>query len=119
MRTHHRADGWRRPRQDNRRYIVAYRNLTFPDGSPVLPSPVFLALRDRLASDDPTVEPRRALFEDIFARLEANGVARSELVLAWDYATSSRESISGRMIAARDDAFTRVPAGGRATSLAA
>ena len=84
-------------------------------GALVEPSPVFRAFRDRLASDDPTVEPRRALFEDIFNRLAAAGFARADLQLAWDYTTASIGSISGRMLAVRDDGFARLPQGGTCT----
>ena len=76
------------------------------------PSPVFRAFRDDLPSDDPTVAPRRAIFEDIFAQLEAAGVPRASLQLAWDYSTASITSISARMVSMRDDAFARLPAGG-------
>jgi hypothetical protein len=51
------------------------------------------------------VEPsERARFEEIFALLEKQGVARGDLVLAWDFTTASRESKTRRMLAARDDA---------------
>jgi len=99
--------------QDERRYIVAYYNLSLADGTPVQPSEAFRALRDGLPSDDPAVEARRTLFEDIFARLEAAGVPRGSLQLAWDYSTASMDSIAGRLVAMRDDAFARLPADGR------
>jgi hypothetical protein len=78
------------------------------------PSPVFRALRDRLPSSDPTVDPRRDVFEDIFTRLAAVGFARADVQLAWDYTTASMDSIAGRMLTVRDDGFRRLPEGGTA-----
>lgn len=90
---------------DNTRYIVAVRNVEGADG--VLPaSPAFTALRDRLPFDeDPSVDERRALYADIFARLEQAGVARASLQLAWDFTTASRENNTGYLLHMRDEAL--------------
>lgn len=98
--------------EDDRRYIVAIRNVVGDAGQPLLASPAFRALRDRSDSDDPSVEARRGLYTDIFERLEAAGVARDGLQLAWDFSTASREDNSGWLVGMRDEAFASLgPAG--------
>lgn len=91
---------------DGRRYIVAVRGIVDGAGAAVPPSPAFLALRDGAAfADDPSVDARRALYDDIFAKLEAAGVARDGLQLAWDFTTASRESTTGWLVHMRDEAL--------------
>ena len=96
---------------DATRYIVAIRKVVDGDGVAVEPSPGFLALRDKLASDDPVIESRRAHFEEIFDALEAQGIARGDLQLAWDFTTASRENNTRAMLHIRDDALARSPEG--------
>jgi hypothetical protein len=91
--------------EDARRYILAIRNVMDESGTPLPPSPGFQALRDGTPSEDPDVERRRAHFEDIFGRLEAAGVPRDNLQLAWDYTTASRESTTRWMVHMRDEAL--------------
>eukprot|EP00002_Diphylleia_rotans_P011504 TRINITY_DN2272_c0_g1_i1.p1 TRINITY_DN2272_c0_g1~~TRINITY_DN2272_c0_g1_i1.p1 ORF type:complete len:652 (-),score=111.06 TRINITY_DN2272_c0_g1_i1:268-2223(-) len=102
---------------DNTRYIVALRNLKSATGAPIVASPGFAALRDRTPTDDYDIEGRRELFEDIFARLGALGWSRSSLQLAWDFTTASKESVSGRLVYARDDAFSRITSRGPAYNI--
>ena len=97
--------------EDATRYIVAIRNVVDSDGVAIEPSPGFLALRDNLPSDDPIIESRRAHFETIFAALEAQGIARDELQIAWDFTTSSRENNTRAMLHIRDDALANYPEG--------
>ncbi|MEZ5570960.1 MAG: hypothetical protein R3E64_02965 [Halioglobus sp.] len=97
--------------EDATRYIVAIRRVVDADGVAVEPSPGFLALRDKLPSDDPIIESRRAHFEQIFAELEAQGIARNDLQIAWDFTTSSRDNNTRAMVHMRDDALARSPQG--------
>lgn len=97
--------------EDATRYIVAIRNVVDGDGNVIAPSPGFLALRDKLPSDDPIIESRRAHFEELFAALEAQGIARGELQLAWDFTTASRENNTRAMLHIRDDALANAPEG--------
>ncbi|MGZ3426254.1 MAG: hypothetical protein ACXVCV_06370, partial [Polyangia bacterium] len=73
---------------DSTRYIVAVRRVVDAAGAPIAPSPAFRALRDGGSFADRSIEPRRALYADIFARLAAVGVDRSDLQIAWDYSTA-------------------------------
>ena len=87
------------------RYIVALRGVVDADGGPIPASPAFAALRDGTASEDPSVEQRRELYGDIFARLDQAGIPRDDLQLAWDFTVSSREHTNGRMLHMRDTAL--------------
>ena len=87
------------------RYVVAMRNLVHPDGTPVEPEPVFAVLRDGRPSDIPAVEKRRPAMEALFAELEAAGVPRSGLVLAFDFVVQSDEDVSRALLSMRDQAF--------------
>jgi hypothetical protein len=94
--------------EDERRYIVAIRQVVDAMGAPISTSPAFAALRDRTDSDEPSVEARRGLYTDIFARLEDAGVPRSDLQLAWDFTTATREDNTGWLVGMRDEAFDQV-----------
>ncbi|PCC75316.1 hypothetical protein SAMN02745121_03961 [Nannocystis exedens] len=103
-----------RPR-DGARLIYAVRNVVDAGGEPLAPSPAFAALRDLTPfPDDPSIDARRPLYADIFQRLEAVGVTRDDLQLAWDYTVSSTENTTGRMLHIRDHALAQVGAAGPA-----
>lgn len=93
---------------DGHRIVVGLRGLVDADGTPLAPSPAFVAYRDRLRTADAAFEARRPAMERIFADLAAAGVARDELQLAWEFTIASTESLTGRMIAMRDDAFAEL-----------
>jgi hypothetical protein len=98
--------------KDSHRYIVALRDLEDSSGQLIAASSAFQALRDDVPTTNYDIEGRRATYEDIFAKLESAGVARDDLQLAWDFNTASRQNITGRLVAARDDALARVGAAG-------
>lgn len=97
--------------RENRRYLVAIRNLRRPGGDPIEAPPYFRALREGQplpeASD---IESRRAHFEEIFAMLEAAGVERGTLIQAWDFHTASGESLWGEIVAMRDEMLRAIEA---------
>ena len=94
------------------RYVVAFRNLRTTAGAAIAPSPAFAALRDGTASNDARLSPRQARFNEVFTLLEAAGVPRASLTLAWDFNTASSRGLHGRMLAMRDDALMRTGAMG-------
>lgn len=98
--------------KDGHRYIVAIRGLRDRSGALIAPSSAFKALRDNTTTTTTDIEGRRAVYADIFTRLSAAGVARTDLQLAWDFTTASQENLTGRLVSARDDAFTRIPSDG-------
>lgn len=88
-----------------RRYIVAARNLKHADGSAVEAEPVFRALRDDAPIAIASIEARKPAFEDLFAKLAQAGVARGDLVLAFDFVTQSDHGLTHQMLSMRDQAF--------------
>ena len=82
-------------------YIVALRNLKRADGSLIAPNANFEAYRSGAASD-----ARAPHMESLFATLAAAGIARDDLVLAWDFTVASERNISERSLHIRDDAFS-------------
>ena len=89
-------------------YVVGLRGLVDPDGV-LLPAPDgFVALRNGLDSDDHDVLRQRERFESVvFPTLEAAGVDRSELQLAWDFHTVSEENALSEARWVMDDARER------------
>lgn len=87
------------------RYIVAVRNLVHPDGAPVTPEPAFAALRDRRPTDIAALDQRAEAFEDIFGILAEEGVARENLVLAFDFHVQSDAGLTDQMLVMRNESF--------------
>lgn len=103
--------------EDGTRYIVAIRDVMGADG-PIEPSPAFRALRDDTSlEDEPSVEQRRELYAEIFARLENAGVERADLQLAWDFTTASDENNTGWMVHMRDEALALAGSDGPAFTI--
>ncbi len=95
---------------DGHRLVVALRRLVDASGQALAPSPAFLAYRDGQRTSDARFEARRPAMERLFADLAAAGVAREELQLAWEFTVASTASLSGRLLAMRDDAFAELGA---------
>ncbi len=93
---------------DATRYIVAIRNVKDPAGKVLAPTPAFQALRDGEESCDAAINARRDLYADIFAKLDKAGISKTNLQLAWDFTTASKENTTGWMLAMRDDALAKV-----------
>lgn len=84
------------------RYIIALRGLTAKDGTPVPVPEGFRRIRDGQTAGDPLLAPLAARYEaDIFPALEAAGVPRAELQLAWDFTTESQEGVTQDMLQVR------------------
>ncbi|HEU0030709.1 MAG TPA: hypothetical protein VFQ53_08750 [Kofleriaceae bacterium] len=88
------------------RYAVAIRKtLKAKDGSD-LPIPEgFQAILDGAPTTHDLLEAVRPRYADIFAALEAKGIAKTDLVVAWDFTTASRESVRADLLNARDTAL--------------
>ena len=86
-------------------YIVAMRNLKDANGDTIEPAEAFKDYRDRLVTPDATFEARRPHMEDLFHTLQDAGIKRKNLYLAWDFTVASEQSLTGRMLSMRDDAF--------------
>ncbi|HVU04401.1 MAG TPA: Ig-like domain-containing protein [Polyangiaceae bacterium] len=94
------------------RYVVAFRGVKDASGNPVPPPDAFRALRDGEDYPDASVDARRCLYADIFARLAAAGVKKDDLQVAWDFSVGSKESITNPLVRVRDAALATVGADG-------
>lgn len=100
---------------DATRYLVAIRNLVDTEGTPMPVRLAFRVLRDQIPDADvalacgpacaAAIAARRPAMEDTLQRLATNGVARGDLLLAWDFTTASTEALTGWMVSIRDQAF--------------
>lgn len=101
------------PLAHDTRYIVAIRGLVNAAGETLEPTRGFRALRDREASEVRGVHARRAHFEEaIFPVLEAHGVQREELQLAWDFTTATRADSTYLMVTMRERMLAAFGEGG-------
>ncbi len=89
------------------RYIVAMRNLIDRNGLPVEAEPAFEAIRDGRSTDIQAILDRQSYFEaNVFPQLASAGVARENLVLAFDFTAHSEEGLTSQMLSMRDQAFS-------------
>jgi hypothetical protein len=86
-------------------YIVALRNLKNAGGATLKASKSFRLYRDGRKTKRRLVENRRAHFNELFRKLRKAGVKRQSLYLAWDFTVASRQSLAGRALHIRDEAF--------------
>ena len=93
---------------DGHRYIVAMRNLKTADGTEIPAPPGFKLYRDKIPTDIPAIESRRAHFEQIFDALDQAQVQRKNLYMAWDFTVASERNLSERMLSIRDDAYAQL-----------
>jgi hypothetical protein len=96
---------------DGHRYLVAVRNLKDASGNLIQPNPVFVDYRDNQPPPARAERARRGHMNAVLNQLGKRGVGRSDLYLAWDFTVASTESLTGRMIHMRDDAFSRLGSG--------
>ncbi|MCB0870192.1 MAG: hypothetical protein KDB52_05110 [Solirubrobacterales bacterium] len=91
------------------RYIVAFRNLKDASNNAIAAPLGFRVYRDDLPTKQDIVEERRPHMESVIGDLVSKaGVDRSSLYMAWDFTVASQESITGRALKIRDDAFARL-----------
>jgi hypothetical protein len=99
--------------RDSARYVVAIRGLYDRQGAPLAAPAAFARLRDKGDTRQPELEALGLRYDaDVFAPLEAAGVVRSELQLAWDFTVRSRDNATADLIAVRQaiiDAFANSP----------
>jgi hypothetical protein len=89
-------------------YVVAMRDLRTASGAVIQPDPTFKALRDGTSSTSAFVNDERAHYNSIFRVLNDAGIARNNLYLAWDFTVGSWQSLTGRMLHIRNDAFAQL-----------
>jgi hypothetical protein len=88
------------------RYVAAIRkSLKARDGGE-LPIPEgFAAILAGTETEHAGLERVRAGYDAIFAALEADGVPKDDLVVAWDFTTASDEMLTSSLLGARDAAL--------------
>jgi hypothetical protein len=90
-------------------YVVAFRNLKDAGGGPVEAQAPFRTCRDGLPTTDPALLYRcDELNRNVFPELARDGISRKGLYLAWDFTIASEQSITGRALQIRNDAFRRL-----------
>ena len=95
--------------EHGRRYVVILRNLRNAADRPIAAPKAFQVYRDRLGTTYPAVENRRPQMESIIQTATNRAkVKRSSLYMAWDFTVASAESVTGRALEIRDDAFERL-----------
>ena len=90
---------------EGHRIGVAFRSLRTKAGVPIAPTATFLAYRDRRTTTIASVESRRPHMEALFAGRSKAGIDRGGLQSAWDFTVASSQTLAGRMLHLRDDAF--------------
>jgi hypothetical protein len=88
------------------RYAVGISKAVKAADGGELPIPeAFAAVRDGASYDHPRMAALEPRYDAIFAALEEEGLARDQLVLAWDFVTASDEFLTSDLRAMRDDAL--------------
>jgi hypothetical protein len=107
-----------KPLEANSRYVVAVRTSVRDSAGKALVAPEgFARLRDGLPTADATLEGQRTTVEEVLTFLEGKGLARSELALAWDFRTQSRESATSQLVSLVDGALAKLPSSGPAYTI--
>ena len=88
-------------------YVVVLRNLRNARGKLIKAPAWFERLRDGRSL--PRAErSQRARYARIFKALKRAGIARSNLYEAWDFTVASRQNLTSRMLAIRNNAFAQL-----------
>ncbi len=92
---------------DGHTYIVALRNLRTSSGHVIAAPTWFKRLRDNgtLPSDE---RSQRGRYNRIFTALKRAGIARGNLYEAWDFTVASRQNLTSRLLAIRNNAFAQL-----------
>lgn len=98
------------------RYAVAIKKTLKAAGGGELPVPPgFQAIVDDRATSHALLEQVRPRYPAIFAALDAHGIPKDELVVAWDFTTASRASVRADLVAARAAALAMIGTGEQLT----
>ena len=95
--------------EHNTPYVVIISGLTDQVGE-LVPTPEgFAAIKYQQLTSSPDIENRRAEFQNLFSWIESNSdISVSELQTAWEFHTSSTESMIGPLLSMRNDALERI-----------
>ncbi len=96
---------------EGERYIAVIRNARDSSGDLLAPGALFQAYRDAVPTGHAVYEQRRPAMEAMFSELAGHGISRETLTLAWEFTIASQQSLTGRLLSIRDDAFARLDGG--------
>ncbi len=89
------------------------------DGSPLVSPPAFVDLVAGKPATHPLLAGKEQGFQDLFTKLEAAGVPRTDLVIAWDFHTASDEYLTSDLLTMRDTALPAIGTDGANLSFTA
>ncbi|HTU95033.1 MAG TPA: hypothetical protein VMF14_04270, partial [Solirubrobacteraceae bacterium] len=93
---------------DGHTYIVALRNLRTKSGK-LIPAPKWFAHLAGVRKLPKAERSQAARYAAIFTALRRAGIAQNKsLYAAWNFTVSSEKSLTGRMLAIRNDAFAQL-----------
>lgn len=93
--------------------VVGVVGMATPDGEVADAPEAFAALRDETVSEWIGVHDRRGHFDDVvFPALEAAGISRAAVQLAWSFPVQSDEDATDDLVAVRDAIFDALPSNG-------
>ncbi len=93
---------------ETHRFAVGLRNLIGTSGVP-LPAPItFQALRDNNLVPNARISSRQEEYNLIFTEMAKAGVDRSNLYLMWHFTVAGADTLAGRVLSMREDAFGRL-----------
>jgi hypothetical protein len=104
--------------EEGTRYALVLRKGLRPvGGEPFAPSEAFTQLVAGDGDADPLLKGRQAGFDQLFDGLARAGIARDDLLLAWDFVTASSDAIHGPLLGMIDAAFDATSADGPALTV--
>ena len=98
--------------ESGERYIVAMHDLKHVNGTSVTSSAAFDSLKKGQPSVDVPSSRIQYYDKQVFPQIEATGLSRDELQLAWDFTVGTQKALTKRFVSMRDDAFSRAPSSG-------
>ncbi len=93
---------------DGHHIIVALRRFQDASGTVIPTTQVFRDYKQSITPPTPAEQARVPHMAAIFSELALHHVVRNDLYLAWDFTVASTQSLTGRMIHIRDDAFAQL-----------
>lgn len=97
--------------RETHRFAVGLRHMVGTDGEELAAPIAFSVFRDNNTVDDPRITDRQREFNGVFAQMASAGVDRSELYLAWYFTVASADSLAGRLLTMREDAYGNLAGG--------
>lgn len=95
----------------HRHAVFIKKGLVDRGGAAIAETTAFGALRDKAATDNDDVESVRPHMEELFAAGESHGLARADLLLAFDFQVASKEWLLGPVLSMREEGLAAIESG--------